>query len=301
MDNTQRTLYRDVMLETYSNLLFLGYHVTKPDVILKLEQDSVPWTVDKSTIQRLPDSSRKNELLGVNQKSQEIIFRMPDEMPLEITHPSNFPEKKLQNGGNLSMHTCQQSFEHSGKEKTWKKRFLKCEKVYTNDLCNKQHINVGETIQVKKQMFRNNPDYDNHQQTQSGEKPHGHFQSEKSLICKRDAKVNQITQTARSQYICDYWKKPFNCESRITMNQRTDKGENFCMCNQCKENIDQKSELLGGQILDTAEKPNECSDPGKALHQQLSVIGYQRIHIGGKCYECVFVKRQNSNGKKHYE
>ncbi|XP_058511093.1 zinc finger protein 334-like [Ochotona princeps] len=75
MDNTQRTLYRDVMLETYSNLLSLGYHVTKPDVILKLEQDSAPWTVDKSTNRRLPDPYRKNELLGVNQKSQEIIFR----------------------------------------------------------------------------------------------------------------------------------------------------------------------------------------------------------------------------------
>uniref|UniRef100_A0A5F9D884 KRAB domain-containing protein n=1 Tax=Oryctolagus cuniculus TaxID=9986 RepID=A0A5F9D884_RABIT len=38
MNKAQKILYRDVMLETYSSLLFLGHCITKPDLIFKLEQ-----------------------------------------------------------------------------------------------------------------------------------------------------------------------------------------------------------------------------------------------------------------------
>nr|XP_025704908.1 putative protein ZNF720 [Callorhinus ursinus] len=47
LTHTQRELYRDVMLENYGHLLFLGLIASKPDLIIFLEQEEQFWVVKR--------------------------------------------------------------------------------------------------------------------------------------------------------------------------------------------------------------------------------------------------------------
>ncbi|XP_077889276.1 zinc finger protein 566-like isoform X5 [Ictidomys tridecemlineatus] len=54
----QKTLYRDVMMENYGNLVSLGHSISKPDVITLLEQGKEPWMIVKKETRKWHKASR---------------------------------------------------------------------------------------------------------------------------------------------------------------------------------------------------------------------------------------------------
>ncbi|PNJ84422.1 ZNF658 isoform 6, partial [Pongo abelii] len=72
----ERTLYRDVMLENYSHLISVGYCITKPKVISKLEKGEEPWSLEDEFLnQRYPGYFKVDHIKGIQEKQEKPLWQ----------------------------------------------------------------------------------------------------------------------------------------------------------------------------------------------------------------------------------
>ncbi|XP_058521403.1 zinc finger protein 717-like [Ochotona princeps] len=102
LDDTQKTLYRDVMLETYNCLASLGQCTPKCEMIFKLEPEVELW-MEESPDQSLPDVQNVDHVIETIQENQDRHLWMvaisnsksTTKQRLELGKPFNFNSNRI--------------------------------------------------------------------------------------------------------------------------------------------------------------------------------------------------------------
>ncbi|XP_006877410.1 PREDICTED: zinc finger protein 551-like [Chrysochloris asiatica] len=300
LDETQRTLFQDVMLENFAITASLVLrdilHLTE----LQPTYSESKLCLDEACFRgswcsaNLPQSQKRH--------SEETFFKGDvDRAPFVKKDFSwkSFPCGEIKkdvpaavgpfqrhahlNGKKLHSRTrCEEAF-HRGKTRSmWEESEKDANHKHT--LTHHQTVCTGEGLfqgsKCGKSIICNHSLVQH--QVRTGERPYECGECGKFFCQISDFREHRRVHTGSKPY--EYGK----CEKYLTYNSSLSKHqrERLYKCKVCEKSFSQSSSLIQHWRVHTGAKPFECGRCGKSFSHISTLIHHRRVHTGEKPYEC---------------
>nr|XP_012998724.1 zinc finger protein 878-like [Cavia porcellus] len=309
----QKKLYRDVMGETFQNIVTIGRLLDNQIVeeecnnyfrnLRNEDMEKCPqykyWNQHKECFLCTQDANvhiKPCDLKSIENTSRRKLPIGPFSLNMPIrAHSGGKPDEYFELKENLFK--CNDTRNHCDGLQSMENR-VRTEagkKPWEHNQCEKSWSGLSERIQLRDKMFASPKNFNassKHSDVQISQTNHSWCIHSACKQCGEVCSTHTICQQHKiiemeeKKYVCKQCGKGFITESYCELHESSHTGETAYVCKQCGKGFITQRYCKLHESSHTAEKPYVCKQCGKGFITQSSCKRHERTHTGEKPFVC---------------